>query len=120
MDGRETNKLYTFHNFDDGWYIQLNSDWIDRIAAEKNGSTYTFYMWNNSYGSAVPVFTIYALTDRDRDSQAALQNRFALYRGEDVVYAAKLESGSAIYGMTENYLQANFHLIRQGWNTSES
>ncbi len=120
MDGRETNKLYTFHNFDDGWYIQLNSDWIDRIAAEKNGSTYTFYMWNNSYGSAVPVFTIYALTDRDRDSQAALQNRFALYRGEDVVYAAKLESGSAIYGMTENYLQANFHLIRQGWNTAES
>ena len=77
-------------------------------------------MWNNSYGSAVPVFTVYALTGRDRDSQAATQNRFALYRGEDVVYAAKLESGSAIYGMTENYLRANFHLIRQGWNTSES
>lgn len=120
IDGQETNKLYTFHNFDDGWYIQLNSDWIDRIAAEKNGSIYTFYMWNNSYGSAVPVFTVYALTGRDRDSQAATQNRFALYRGEDVVYAAKLESGSAIYGMTESYLQANFHLIRQGWNTSES
>ena len=120
INGEETNKLYTFHNFDDGWYIQLNSDWIDRFAAEKNGNTYTFYMWNNSYGSAVPVFTVYAFTGRDRDSQAAMQNRFALYRGEDVVYAAKLESGSAIYGMTENYLQSNFHLIHQGWNTSES
>ena len=120
IDGNETNKLYTFHNFDDGWYIQLESDWIDRFAAEKNGTDYTFYMWNNSYGSAVPVFTVFALTGRDRDVQAAAQNRFALYRGEDVVYAAKMESGSAIYGMTESYLQANFHLIRQGWNTSES
>lgn len=119
IDGQETNKLYTFHNFDDGWYIQLQSEWIDRLAAEKTGSTYTFLMWNNSYGTAVPVFTVYALTGKDRDSQAATQNRFALYRGEDVVYAAKLESGSAIYGMTESYLQENFHLIRQGWNTTQ-
>lgn len=118
--GQETNKLYTFHNFDEGWYIQLESDWIDRIAVEQNGNIYTFFMWNNSYGAAVPVFTVFTLTGRDRDSQAAVQNRFALYRGEDVVYAAKLESGSAIYGMTEGYLQTNFHLIRQGWNTSES
>lgn len=120
IDGQETNKLYTFHNFDDGWYIQLQSEWIDRLAAEKTGSTYTFLMWNNSYGTAVPVFTVYALTGKDRDSQAAIQNRFALYRGEDVVYAAKLESGSAIYGMTESYLRENFHLIRQEWNASQS
>lgn len=118
--GQETNKLYTFHNFDEGWYLQLQSEWIDRIAVEQNGNIYTFYMWNNSYGAAVPVFTVFTLTGRDRDSQAAVQNRFALHRGEDVVFAAKLESGSAIYGMTESYLQNNFHLIRQGWNASES
>ena len=118
--GQETNKLYTFHNFDEGWYLQLQSEWIDRIAVEQNGNIYTFYMWNNSYGAAVPVFTVFTLTGRDRDSQAAVQNRFALHRGEDVVFAAKLESGSEIYGMTESYLQNNFHLIRQGWNASES
>lgn len=120
IEGNAINKLYTFHNFDDGWYVSLDENWIDRIAAEKNGSTYTFYMWNNSYGSAVPVFTIFALTGKDRDSQAAVQNRFALHRGEEVVYAAKLESGSAIYGVTENYIRSNFHLIRQGWNAKES
>lgn len=117
--GAET-RLYTFHNFDDGWYIRINESWVDRIAVEKNGSTYTFYMWNNNYGSAVPVFTIFAFTGKDRDSQAAVQNRFALHRGEDVVFSAKLESGSAIYGVTENYLQSNFHLIRQGWRATES
>ena len=119
LEGRETNKLYTFHNFEDGWYIELDSEWIDRFAAEKNGNVYTFYMWNNSYGTAVPVFTVFSLMGKDRDVQASAQNRFPLYRGEDVVYAAKLESGSAIYGMTENYLRSNFHLIRQDWKTTE-
>ena len=120
IEGHETDMLYTFHNFEDGWYIELDGEWIDRFAAEKNGNVYTFYMWNNSYGTAVPVFTVYALTEKDRDMQASEQNRFPLYRGEDVVYAGKLESGSAIYGMTENYLRSNFHLIRQDWKTSES
>ena len=120
INGRETDRLYTFHNIQDGWYLQLEGEWIDRFAAEKNETTYTFYMWNNSYGTAVPVFTVYSLTGKDRDMQAQAQNRFPLYRGEDVVYAAKLESGSAIYGMTETYLRENFHLIRQDWKTTES
>ena len=120
INGRETDRLYTFHNIQDGWYIQLEAQWIDRFAAEKNETTYTFYMWNNSYGTAVPVFTVFSLTGKDRDMQAQAQNRFPLYRGEDVVYAAKLESGSALYGMTENYLRTNFHLIRQDWKTTES
>lgn len=120
IDGRENDELYTFHNFEDGWYIELSSEWIDRFAAEKNGNVYTFYMWNNSYGTAVPVFTVYSLKEKDRDMQAQTFNRFPLYRGEDVVYAAKLESGSAIYGMTEAYLRSNFHLIRQDWKTSDS
>lgn len=119
-NGVEENKVFTFHNFLDGWYIEVDSEWIDRFAAEKDGATYTFYMWNNSYGSAVPVFTVYTLTGKDRDVQAAAQNRFALYRGEDVVYAAKLESASAIYGITESYLESSFHLIRQDWKAAES
>lgn len=120
LDGTEYNKQYTFHNIDDGWYLEINSEWIDRFAAEKDGNVYTFYMWNYSYGSAVPVFTVYGFTGKDRDMQAAVQNRFALHRGEDVVYAAKLESGSAIYGITESYLQSAFHLIRQEWKSAES
>ena len=120
LDGRETDMLYTFHNIEDGWYIQLDGAWIDRFGAERNGNTYTFFMWNNSYRTAVPVFTVFSFTGKDRDLQAQEKNRFPLYRGEDIVYAAKLETGSAIYGMTEAYLRSNFHLIRQDWNTAES
>lgn len=120
INGGEENKRYTFHNFVDGWYIEVSSDWIDRFGAESSAGIFTFYMWNNSYGTAVPVFTVFMLTGKDRDMQAALQNRFPLYRGEDVVIAAKLESGSALYGITENYLASSFHLIRQDWKTVES
>lgn len=115
----ETDKMFTFHNFAAGWYVELGSSWISRVAVVEEGDSCTFYMWNENYGEAMAVFTIYSLTGRERDSQAATQNRFALYRGENVVYAGKLEAASAIYGITEDYLVKYFHLIRQDRKTGE-
>lgn len=119
-DGTETDKMYTFHNFAGGWYLKLNAAWVDRIAVEENGNINTFYMWNENYGEAMAVFSIYALTDKDRDIEAGTQNRFALYRGENVVYAAKLESASAMYGIIDEYLVNNFYLIHQEWTNGET
>lgn len=111
--GREKDKYYTFHNYDGGWYLTLNSDWINRLAMEQDDNTYTFYIWNADYGEAQAVFSVYSLTGPNRDSQAGEGNRFALYRGENVAYAAKLETASALYGITEGYLKDCFHLIQQ-------
>ena len=113
LQGREQDKYYTFHNYDGGWYLMLDSTWISRIAMEQDGNTCTFYIWNEDYGEAQAVFSVYALTGQNRDSQAGEQNRFALYRGETVVYAAKLETASALYGITQDYLKDCFHLIQQ-------
>lgn len=118
-DGTVQEKEHTFHNYADGWYVELRRDMVSRVAAEENGNILTFYMWNESYGQAMAVFSVYAFTGKDRDSQAALQNRFALHRGENVVYAGKLESASAIYGFTEEYLTNAFHLLRQDWKNGE-
>ena len=113
LQGREQDKYYTFHNYDGGWYLMLDSTWISRIAMEQDGNTCTFYIWNEDYGEAQAVFSVYALTGQNRDSQAGERNRFALYRGETVVYAAKLETASALYGITQDYLKDCFHLIQQ-------
>lgn len=113
LQGREQDKYYTFHNYDGGWYLTLDSAWISRIAMEQDGNACTFYIWNEGYGEAQAVFSVYALTGQNRDSQAGEQNRFALYRGETVVYAAKLETASALYGITRDYLKDCFHLILQ-------
>lgn len=119
-EGTQIDKRYTYHDFSAGWYLELGNNWINRITTQQNGSAYTFYMWNENYGEALAVFTIFAYTGKDRDSQAAIQNRFALYRGESVVYAAKLEAASAIYGITEEYLVNSFHLIHQDWKPGET
>lgn len=119
IHGQQTDKLYTYHNFEEGWYVTLNESWLSRITVDKNGSAHTFNMWNENYGEHLAVFSIFTLTGKDRDSQAAVQNRFALHRGESVVYAGKLESASAIYGITDEYLVRNFHLIRQEWKNPE-
>lgn len=119
ISGRQTDKMYTYHNFDEGWYMILDESWLSRITVEKRGSAHAFSMWNENYGEPLPVFSVFTLTGKDRDSQAAVQNRFALHRGESVVYAGKLESASAIYGITEKYLESGFHLIRQEWKSGE-
>lgn len=112
INGEEIDRLYTYHNYAEGWYIELDQTWLTRIAVEEFGAAHTFYMWNENYGEALAVFTVYTLTGRDRDSQADVQNRFALHRGENVVYAGKLEYASALYGISESYLINCFHLIR--------
>lgn len=118
--GNQKYKYYTFHNYTGGWYMELDSSWISRIAVEQEGNTYTFCMWDEDLGVAQPLFSVYSFTGKDRDSQAGTENRFALYRGESVVYAAKLESTSALYGITEEYLISRFHLIRRDWIAGET
>lgn len=118
--GNQTDKRYTFHNYTDGWYLELDGDWISRIAVEQENNTYSFYMWDEEEMEAQSLFAVYSFTGKDRDSQAEVGNRFALYRGENVVYAAKLEATSALYGITEEYLTSRFHLIRRDWIAGET
>lgn len=119
VDGREFNKLYTFHYYMGGWYIQLDSDWASRVSVEQGEGTFTFYVWDESYERAVPLFTIYVFTGSSRDEDAVKDGRFALYRTEGVAYAARLEEGALQYGVTEEHLIDSFRQIRQDWRTGE-
>ena len=119
INGGETTKLYSYHNYDGGWYLRLDNDWANRVAVEQKGSNFAFFIWSEDYREAVAVFTIYAFTGNDRDIQAGIENRFTLNRGEQVAYSAKLETGSALYGIRQEYLIDNFHLIRSDWKYGE-
>ena len=120
VEGNPVDKLYSFHNYVGGWFVELDSEWADRITISQIGNTYAFYMWNTGYTEATAQFTIYALTGSDRESQSTRDDRFALLQEEGVVYAAKLEEGAAQYGITKEYLINRFHLIHQDWNTGET
>ena len=120
VDGREVDKMYTFHYYQGGWYVQLNSAWASRVTVDQGDNTYTFYAWNESYQEATALFTIYVFTGSTRDEDAGKDGRFALYRAEGVAYAAKLEQNAAEYGITEENLTECFRLIRQDWRTGET
>lgn len=119
LKGNRTEKRSTFHNYDGGWYLELDKAWADYVTVYQVGNTYAFYMWNDTYKEAVAAFTLYALSGSDRVTQSTEDGRFALFYGDGVIYAARLESDVAKYGITEEYLTKSFHLIHRDWNTGE-
>lgn len=118
--GRETDRLYTFHNNMGGWYLELTGSWAPRVTVEQSGSQYTFYAWDESYRVAAKLFTVAALTGFNREEEAITQGRFLLLRSEAVVYAGKLEENAQVYDITEEQIINSFRLIQQDWKTGET
>lgn len=115
IDGLDTTSAYTYHNYANGWFIKLDENIANRFAVEQNARNYIFYLWDETFSEASPVFTIYTFTGKDRDVQAGELNRFPLYRGENIVYAADMGMIASTYGITQEALQNNFHFMHQTW-----
>lgn len=118
--GAEVDKLYTYHNFIGGWYLQLNGNLVNKIYVSQQGNAYAFGVWNDDGESVHRLMTVFALTGQKREEQATIDNRFVLKRTESTVYAANLDVASATYGITKEELLKSFHLILQDWNTGET
>lgn len=120
LEGREVDKLYTFHNYLGGWYLELESSWAPRVAVEQDGAMYTFYAWDESYREAAELFSVVALAGPNRENDATLDGRFALLRSEEVVYAGRLGKDAQVYDITEEQIINSFRLIQQDWKTGET
>ena len=119
-DGSEVNKLYTYHNFVGGWYMELDSQWASRIAVQRQGNNYAFYLWDTGYQEAQKVMTVFALTGQNREVMSAEADRFILLKTESITYAASLEPAAQSYGITQQMVMRSFHLIQQDWKTGET
>ena len=120
LHGDEVDKMYTFHNFDAGWYMLLSSDWAHRILVTQEGTSYSFYMWNKDFEESQKLFTVYALTGSDREDAAVSDGRFILHRGDSIIYGAKLEPLAASFGLTQEVLIDSFRFIQRDWKTGET
>ena len=119
-DGTREQKLYTYHNYESGWYISIQSDWAQRLTIVQDGTSYGVYLWNADNTESEKLLTVYAFSGQDRETQAVSGNRFLLYEGDTVQYAAELEVAAVRYGVTKDRLIRNFHLIQQDWKTGET
>lgn len=111
--GQQTPKMFTFHNVEGGWYLQMNltEAEAERFSVERDGQNLNFYIWDEAYQRAKLLFSIYALKGKDRLQSAVTDNRFILYQTDSVVYTAKLEVSSAAYGITQEKLIGSFRLM---------
>ncbi len=118
-DGSEEDKMYTYHDFLGGWYVELASYWASRVAVQQVGSNYEFYIWSNSYQRVEKVFTLFCLTGQDRDTLDPEDERFVLMKTDTVVYAASLEARAGYYNISRKSLIRDFRLIQHDWKTGE-
>lgn len=119
-DGTEVDKMYTYHNFVGGWYLELEGEWIERLAVRHGGPGYSFFLWNEDYTEAESLMTVYALTGQDREEQATADGRIVLYEGESVIYTAQIEARAEYYNTARDEVVKNFHLIHSDWKTGET
>ncbi|MBR4864309.1 MAG: hypothetical protein IKU07_07025 [Oscillospiraceae bacterium] len=119
-EGEEINKMYTYHNFVGGWYMQLQSTWAQRVVVTNTGSHYSFYIWDEGYKTAQKVMTVFVFTAQNRDEQGNAENRFVLHKTESVTYAAFLEPAAEAYGITQESAAYSFRMIQKDWKTGET
>lgn len=116
-DGSTLDKLYTYHNFVGGWYLQIDPGIAGDLTAAQRGNSYEFGLWDAKNEMGQKLMTLYVLTGQRREEQAVEDNRFIVYKNDSTIYAVKLEVASAAYGMTQESLIDSFHLIVDDWNS---
>ena len=119
-DGSEHDKCYTYHNYLQGWYMELERKLVDRLCVvPEDTGRYAFCLWDKNYTELEKLWTVYVLTGEDRSSVAAEEGRFVLLKTDSVVYAAYLEEAGRKAGITQEHLNNSFFLIQSDWKTGE-
>ena len=119
-EGGEVDKLFTYHNYLQGWYLELSAESAEQICVtpEGNGS-FRFGLWDKAGEHLTDLWVIDVLTGEDRSAVAAEDGRFVLHKTETVVYACRLEMGGRELDVTQEMLTNAFHLIQSAWYTGE-
>ena len=117
--GREVHKMYTYHNFDSDWYLELDADLTSWLSVVQKDGNSIFYLWDDEFRNSEVLLTIEALTGTDRELAQNSEYR-ELHRAEGVVYAARVEERAEEYGFTAQLLKERFHLIQTDWKNGET
>lgn len=111
LDGSRSEKMSTYHNFAEGWFLYLPETWCEKLCVTKsrteNGPPGTeFFLLEE--GERRQLATIYAFTGDQAQSLSEQDGRFLLTQRGDVCYAALLSEES---GLDPEQLRARFSFI---------
>ena len=125
LDGTQTVKLTTYHNFSSGWYVTLPDTWKEKIVISRSAEVsgvrgFVFSQWDSATKKATPIFTVYAFSGDDRGATASSDGRFILAEKGDVTYAAELGTSKWTKALSQEKLKAMFNFIHIDWNSGET
>ena len=112
VDGTRTDRLTTYHNFAEGWFLYLPEAWCENLSVSKEpsdkGAPGTCFSLRREDGSVRRLVTIYAFTGENAQAKAEADGCFLLTQRGDVCYAARAEED---LGMSPDELTARFSFI---------
>ena len=119
-DGSEYDKRFTYHNYLQGWYMELDEKLVGRLCVvPEDTGRFAFCLWDRNYEELTKLWSVYVLTGEDRSNVAVGDGRFVLLKTDSVVYAAFLEDTAGSVGISQEDLINSFFLIQSDWKTGE-
>ena len=119
-DGAEYDKRFTYHNYLQGWYMEVDGKQANRLCViPESTGRFSFCLWDRKYEQLQKLWSVYVLTGEDRSNVAVEEGRFVLLKTDTVVYAASLEEAGKEAGITQEHLINSFFLIQSDWKTGE-
>lgn len=111
-DGTRTDKMSTYHNFAEGWFLFLPESWCDDLFVTKrpaeSGFAGTELAVLDEDGGRTPLVTIYAFTGDQAKARSESEGRFLLGQRGEVCFSALLGEGAEL---DQDQLTARFSMI---------
>ena len=111
-DGTRSDKMSTYHNFAEGWFLFLPESWCQDLVVTKQrtegGLSGTELAIPGEDGSLKNLVTVYALTGEQAKARSVQEGRFLLGQRGEVYYAALMDEAAEL---TEEELRARFNYI---------
>ncbi len=124
--GQPETVLSTYHDVENGWYLQLPAAWEGQILVSRSTtpdeSTVTFSIRGSGREEDRDFLKITTLTGTGRESRAVRGSRFSLSRRQETIYVAELLEPNSTweFGVTEDEVRAAFSLIAAEWVTGDN
>lgn len=125
LNGGTRAVFTTYHDFSDGWYMVLPSDWKDSVTVRREDAvsgerTIVFSYMTGSDAPAVDFLKVYTLSGDNKKDRAAIDERFTLIVHGDVIYAAEILDAGMPITVDKTMVTSSFRLIYNDWSTGIS
>ena len=117
--GEKIDKIYTYHNFVDGWYFRLDSAWAEAVTVTNVGNRYEFFIWDKDSQVSLRVLTIFASGVQGREENGMQNGDIILLKTDSMVFTASLDEAAQNYNITKEFVMDGFYLIHEDWKTGE-